>query len=529
MEPDDSPFARLAALRPNTLGNDGRLTREIVRQRLVERELHGFAAVLQLDQRQAIAEREHQDTVRRLRSAVGVGALIWPSIALLDLFVAHGNPALLRWLLGVRALGWPFIVAVWIVLRLGRRLSPLAVRLLDAFVFSVSSAFVCAMCLRFGGIESRYSTGMLLCTLVRATSNAEPWRRGLAMYLLMWLTFPLFMVIASLFDPAIAVQLSDRASLTVFGMQNFFILCGSAICVACGDAVWHARHEAYEARHLGRYRLNKRIGRGGMGEVWLAHHLGLRQDVALKVLTNRSSDESAALARFEREVLAVTRLSHPNTVRILDFGATPEGIWFYAMELLQGCDLATLLQREGRLEPLRAVAFIKQASDALAEAHRHGVIHRDVKPGNIFVATVGGQRDFVKVLDFGIAKLLHDRERTQLTRDGAVLGTPRYMAPEALAGGEVDARSDVYALGCVLYELLAGTHPFSDDARAMMLRQREAQSPEPPSQRGAVALPAELDAVVLRCLRSLPGDRFADAGELARALADCHSNSALIG
>jgi hypothetical protein len=524
VEPDDSLFARLAALRPQTLGNAGRLTREIVRQRMSGPELNDFGAVLQLDQRQAIADREHQDGVRRLRSAVGVGALIWPAIGLVDWFVSHGDPALLHWLLAVRAAGWPLIVGVWIVLATARNLSPLAVRLLDGVVFNVSCVFVGAMCLRFGGIESRYSTGLLLVILVRATSNAEPWRRGLPMYLFMWFTFPAFMWSASLVDPAIAAQFGKPASLTVFGMQNFFILCGTIIGVACGDAVWRARHEAYEARHIGRYRLKERIGRGGMGEVWLAHHLGLRQDVALKVLTYRNNDADDALARFEREVRAITRLTHPNTVRILDFGATPDGIWFYAMELLQGCDLAALVEREGALDASRALGLIEQASHALAEAHRSGVIHRDIKPGNIFVATVAGQPDFVKVLDFGIVKLMHDPARTQLTRDGSLLGTPRYMAPEALAGGDADARSDVYALGCVLYELLAGVPPFTEDALPMLLRQHEQGCPPPPSHKRGEPLPAQLEAAVMRCLEPRPDDRYADAGLLACALAECRSS-----
>jgi hypothetical protein len=497
----------------------------MVRQRpLVAKPQDAEGGVLQLDHLHSVATRERQDSQRRLRSAFAIGAVIWPLVGLLDWFVASGDPPLLRWLLGVRALGWPLIISGWLIARGVRDLSPTAARLLDTALFSAACILVCAMCLRFGGIASGYSTGLVLVILVRAATIAEPWRRGIAIYALMWLTFPVFMLVAARLDSQIAAQFADRNARTVFGMQNFFILNGAAICVACGDAVWRVRREAYETRDLGRYRLKRRIGRGAMGEIWLAHHMGLRSDVALKVLTCRNGNEQHAVTRFEREVLVIARLSHPNTVRILDHGATPEGIWFYAMELLHGCDLESLLRREGALDQARAVRIMKQACGALAEAHASNVIHRDIKPSNIFVTTVAGESDFVKVLDFGLAKFTRD-ESMQVTSYGSLLGTPRYMAPEALIGGEVDARSDVYSLGCVLYELLTARPPFEENSIMGMLRQHNLGPPLPPSKKCDVPLAPELEALIMRCLEMPPEQRFRDAGELELALSDCVRSS----
>jgi eukaryotic-like serine/threonine-protein kinase len=478
-------------------------------------------AVLQLDQRQVIARREHHDTTRRLRAAFAIGAVMWPLTGLLDLLVSNGDSARLAYLLSARALGWPMIALGWLVLRSVRDPSPAALRFLDVLVFANASLFVAVMCLGFDGIESRYSTGLLIVVLVRAAAIAEPWWRGIASYACIWLIFPAFMFGMAHFDPQIAAQLANRESLAIFALQNSFLSLGGAACVACGHAVWRARRDAYETRELGRYRLKERIGRGSMGEIWLAHHAGLQKDVALKVMACWDSSDRDAIVRFEREVLAIAGLSHPNTVRILDFGSTPEGIWFYAMELLQGCDLAELLRRGGAFDAPLAVDLMKQACEALAEAHRNGVIHRDIKPSNLFVTTVAGQPDVMKVLDFGLAKFTFDQESTRLTLDGSMLGTPCYMAPEAAGSAKVDARSDVYALGCVLYELLAGRPPFEDETISGILRQHNEVRPLAPSQKRGSPLPAELERLVMRCLEKRPEDRFRDAGQLAAALSSC--------
>jgi tRNA A-37 threonylcarbamoyl transferase component Bud32 len=500
------------------MDSSAQLSLKVVRHRLLGREpKDADGPTLHLDHRELIATREWQDGLRRLRCAFGIGAVVWPSVGLLDAFVANGDVALLYWLLGARAVGWPLIILGWLIVPKLRDRPRIAVHLLDAFVFTAACVLVSVMCLRFGGIESGYSTGLLLVIMVRAATIAEPWRHSIVIYGLMCSTFPAFMLTAAQLDPQIASQFATAHGRTFFGMQNVFVLIGAASCVACGDAVWRARREAYETRDLGRYRLKHRIGRGAMGEIWLAHHAGLRIDVALKVLVCRRLDEKQSVGRFEREVVVIASLSHPNTIRILDYGVTPEGILFYAMELLRGCDLQALLRREGALEPTRAVRIMMQACEALAEAHESNVIHRDIKPSNIFVTSTGGQADFVKVLDFGLAKFTRE-ESMDLTSHGSLLGTPRYMAPEALAGDEVDARSDVYSVGCVLYELLTGRPPFEAIDLHGVLRQQASASPVLPPRQGGGPLNEGLQALTLRCLERSPERRFRDARQIVEAL-----------
>jgi serine/threonine-protein kinase len=468
-----------------------------------------------------ISKREQLATARRLRTAFAIALVLWTAPLVVDVIVANGNPTLMQWLVGMRALGSLVIAAGWLALRYVRDPSPGIVKFIDVSVMSSTCLFLCAMCLASGGLESRYSSALLLVMMVRVSTIAEPWSRGFPVYLGLGLAFPLFMLGISHFDPYIAAQFVERGPLTTFGMQCALILTGAGVGTSCGHAVWRARREVYESQSLGRYRLKARIGRGSMGEIWLARHVGLRQDVALKILSCVADNGHAAIARFEREVRVIAQLSHPNTVRILDYGMAPEGIWFYAMELLDGCDLAELLRRGGAFEAPFAVGLMKQACDALAEAHRSGVVHRDIKPSNLFVATIAGQADFLKVLDFGIAKLPYDQDSTLLTLDGSMLGTPCYMAPEAAGGGAVDPRSDVYALGCVLYELLAGRPPFEDATIAGLLRKHNETLPVVPSRKLGSPLPAEVERIVMRCLEKRPEDRFRDAGHMGRALASC--------
>ena len=257
------------------------------------------------------------------------------------------------------------------------------------------------------------------------------------------------------------------------------------------SAAVKVRRQVFEARSLGRYRLTRRLGAGGMGEVWLAHHAALKRDVAVKILRPGAEGHTpGSIARFEREVRATAELVHPNTVRVFDYGVTDDGLQYYAMELLSGVDMATLVEREGALPPARALLLIGQASRALAEAHDHGIVHRDIKPENLFVTSLGGEPDFVKVLDFGIAKV--SAGDTTMTSAGSVLGTPAFISPEVATGLPADARSDVYALGAVLYFLLSGCRPFEAASIGAML---VAHISEPPvaGRRRSVGQPEKLD------------------------------------
>jgi serine/threonine-protein kinase len=493
--------------------------REVVRERLLGMtSAEQPSAAVHLDHLHAVTQREDEDTAQRLRTAALVGLCLWPPFLLLDHLVARGDPEMLSSLLFLRLAGCALSLASFLSLRKARGGS-LAVEVSRVSGFVAACVLIALQSVQVDGIAGAYAPGIMLAIMLRASFVAEPWRRGLVAYVLMWLAFPATVLAVSAFDARVAVQLRDAGALAGFALPNFFCLTAAMTGMICSNALWRLRREAYEARHLGRYRLKQRIGRGGMGEVWVAYHLGLRLDIALKILSSGLSNERDAVARFEREVLAISRLSHPNTVRILDHGVTTEGIWYYAMELLQGSDLRGVIERDGPLPAERAVALMTQVCGSLAEAHAKGVIHRDLKPSNIFVVTASGEPDFIKVFDFGLAKLTQDSESAQLTRDGAVLGTPRYMAPETLQHGAVSARSDVYSLGCVLYEMLAGCPPFEDDSLRGLLEQHRAQAPRPPSGKRGQALPEALEAIVLRCLAKDPDDRFRDASELGAALA----------
>lgn len=272
------------------------------------------------------------------------------------------------------------------------------------------------------------------------------------------------------------------------------------------------------AKLMGRYRLVRRLGAGGMGEVHLAYHASLRRPCAVKILKEELCDP-VATARFEREAEAASRLRHPNTIAVFDFGRTDNGRPYYVMEYLDGCDLGQLVRRDGPLEPARVVYLLEQVAGSLGEAHALSLVHRDVKPGNLFITAMGGHGDFVKVLDFGLVKGVD--LGPELTRQDAFMGTPRYMAPEALSGQKADCRVDVYALGAVGYFMLCGEPPFaSGDAYLDIYRQ--INDPPPPLEgRRDPSLPRpsdELVAVLLRCLEKDKERRFASASECQAAL-----------
>lgn len=257
----------------------------------------------------------------------------------------------------------------------------------------------------------------------------------------------------------------------------------------------------------GRYRLLSVLGEGGMGVVYLAEHVGLGKRVAVKVLRGELSRDATFSRRFELEAIAASQIGHENIVDVTDLGRTPSGELFYVMELLEGQSLGAVLQRERFLPLSRAVPILVQMCRALEAAHARGIVHRDVKPQNVMLLSREGRPDFVKVVDFGISKVSNPGGG-KLTEAGAILGTADYMAPEQVSGGEVNAHSDVYAVGVLTYELCTGTLPFrGENSFATMLLHLEAKV-EPPSQRRPeLGLPPELDALVLRALAKDPNSR----------------------
>ncbi len=284
------------------------------------------------------------------------------------------------------------------------------------------------------------------------------------------------------------------------------------------------------ARELGSYHLERRLGQGGMGEVWLASHRLLKHPAAVKFVRPEALGGMDAAGRhelqrrFQREAHATARLTSVNTVKLHDFGITDSGVFYYAMEFLEGLDLDTMVKRFGPLPWPRAVHILRQACDSLGEAHLHGLVHRDVKPANIYLCRQGTVHDVVKVLDFGLVKGSRrspaDASGPNLTRENVAAGTPAYMAPEMVAGDRpVDGRSDIYALGCVAYWLLVGETVFPAESGMRSMVAHLTETPSAPSARAEEPIPPELDAVVLACLAKDPPARPGSAEELRRMLA----------
>lgn len=277
-------------------------------------------------------------------------------------------------------------------------------------------------------------------------------------------------------------------------------------------------------RRLGQYTLEGQIGEGGMGTVYRASHAMLRRPTAIKILQARMASSPEYVARFEREVQLTSELTSPNTITIYDFGRTPDGKLYYAMEYLDGVDLHTLMEGTGPLPEGRVIYILRQVCASLSEAHGRGLVHRDIKPSNLMVCNRGGVFDFVKVLDFGLAKPFRSGKGPEavLTARDSTIGTPQYMSPEALmAGGVVDARSDIYSLGAVAYLLLTGTDVFPSDSIFEIASQHINQEAEWPSKRLGRPISSDLESAIMKCLEKGAERRWQTAAELSQVLAAC--------
>ena len=276
-----------------------------------------------------------------------------------------------------------------------------------------------------------------------------------------------------------------------------------------------------EGLPLGHYRLMEKLGEGGMGEVWRARHQLLARPCAVKLIKPEllgDSSREAATERFHLEARTIARLSSPNTVRLYDFGVSETGSFYFVMELLAGMDLASLVQRFGPLPPERAVAVLRQACRSLGEAHAAGLLHRDIKPQNLFLCRLGLDFDVVKVLDFGLVKSL-DEGAAQLTAAGALTGTPAYMPPERVLAAAADERSDLYSLGCVGYWMLTGRTVFTGEPMAVMSHHART-APKAPSMISGAPIPDRLEQIVLACLEKAPEKRPSSALDLWRQLGE---------
>lgn len=271
----------------------------------------------------------------------------------------------------------------------------------------------------------------------------------------------------------------------------------------------------------GKYKIVSKIGAGGMGVVYKAQQLGLDRSVAVKFLLREYANDDKVVRRFKVEALAASKLDHPNTIRIYDFGQTEDGDLFIAMEYLEGQSLDRAISREGPLSVRRVLHILRQAAASLGQAHSKGIVHRDLKPDNIFLITVDKDPDFVKVLDFGIAKLREaDKRQGTLTQAGMIFGTPKYMAPEQCRSMNVDNRADIYALGVIAYEALTKVAPFDGETPLSILIKHVQESPRPFAEvRPDLEIPEAVERLVMRCLEKAPENRYQSMDELQAEIA----------
>jgi serine/threonine-protein kinase len=325
----------------------------------------------------------------------------------------------------------------------------------------------------------------------------------------------------SLFPPAIPPNLLQLFFAFVFPYLLVVIMAyvGARIVYTLGT-------EVTRARELGSYTLEERLGEGGMGEVWRASHRLLARPAAIKLIRSKEPGQAAGIAddmrrRFEREAQVIARLRSPHTVTLFDFGVSEDGSFYYVMELLDGVDTETLVRRFGPIPAERVVHILRQICHSLSEAESCGLVHRDIKPANVFVCRYGEDHDFVKVLDFGIAKAVHDTSPetvTAITMANVIQGTPAFIAPEQAMGMDVDSRADIYATGCVAYWLLTGELVFTADTPMKLLLAHAQTPPEPPSARTELPIPRDLETLVLACLAKDRDDRPRTPRELLRRL-----------
>jgi eukaryotic-like serine/threonine-protein kinase len=299
-------------------------------------------------------------------------------------------------------------------------------------------------------------------------------------------------------------------------------LCATGLFLASYmGALWRKRLNAAELRlqQLGQYTLGEKIGEGAMGTVYRAQHALMRRETAVKLLLPERADP-LSIQRFEREVRLSSQLTHPNTIQVYDYGHTPEGVFYYAMELLRGLNLHELVDQFGPQLEARVVYILAQVCDALAEAHALGLVHRDIKPGNIFLCDRGGVPDWVKVLDFGLVRAFRNGTSSRPPEVGAQAeGTPLFMPPEAFGNsGNADPRSDIYSLGALGYYLLTAQHVFDGDSDRELFQKHQSQAPPRPAPRTANPVSAEMEETILRCLEKEPNLRPQSVAELHQLL-----------
>jgi serine/threonine protein kinase len=353
-----------------------------------------------------------------------------------------------------------------------------------------------------------------------------PKRKSLAYHL----TCLLAILLTGLLLERLVVRTFAVSSSIPASMQDFLTRHTATILVGFGTVFYLCRlnRELYQRirrqEQLGPYRLFQLIGSGGMGDVYLGEHQLLKRRCAIKLIRKDKATDRKMLARFEREVKATAKLTHWNTVQVYDYGCTADGVFYYAMEYLEGLNLRQLVDRHGPLPPGRVVFILRQICGALHESGQYGLVHRDIKPSNIFLAERGQMYDVAKLLDFGLVLPASMGNVGIRTVSSQLQGSPRFMCPEQAQGLKPDIRGDLYSLACVAYFLLTGRAPFEDDNPVMLVVAHATATP-PSFQELGVSVPEDLSDIILRCLHKKPECRFANARDLQDALEACRCAS----
>lgn len=356
------------------------------------------------------------------------------------------------------------------------------------------------------------------------------WRRALSVIAPMAIAPVAVAIGASYFSPVVK-SFAESGPQFFNGLVQLSLVCVFMTVVATWGVytIGSLRTEAFTARKFGQYRLSRRLGSGGMGDVYIGEHVLLKRPCAIKVIKPEKAGDPKMLERFEREVRSTAKLTHWNTVAIYDYGRAEDGTFFYVMEYLPGLNLSEVVQMFGPLPPSRTIHLMDQICDALMEAHHEGLVHRDIKPANIFASKRGNRFDVAKLLDFGLVRRAINRDDVHsaakssdqnANADAGIVGSPLFMSPEQAMGLEMDHRTDIYSIGVTAYFLLTGHAPFehSEAMRILLAHQRDT----PPTFGVHVAgVPADLEAVVMKCLAKKPEDRFANVASLKKALSQC--------
>lgn len=455
---------------------------------------------------------------------------------LANVFFADDSPsrAYLPW----QAISVASFAGIWLACR-GRLHSYGFIRGVELIGLIGAATGAIGMCLHISYM-ARPDSVLLLCLtytlIVRAIMvPSSPWRTfAYGLVFAVPFLISVYYVHRVHHDPSIYTAAADpRYHLDAVTLAKRWVVVGAlwwvaamVITTATSSVIYGLQREVRDARRLGQYTLTEKLGQGGMGVVYRAKHAMLRRPSAIKLLPpDKFGAES--LARFEREVQLTARLTHPNTIRVFDYGRTPDGICYYVMEYLEGAGLDDVIATGGAMPAARVIHVLDQVAGALSEAHGIGLIHRDIKPANIFLTQQGGVPDVAKVLDFGLVKQVEQRDLQQstieaLTHDNSVTGTPQYMAPEAITSPElIDARTDVYALGAVGYFLLTGQHVFTGRTLVEICSHHLHSMPALPSKRASAQVPEDLERLILACLEKDPARRPQSARALQSSLRAC--------